>query len=111
MSTPVQRKILWGVVALIYAFMLTPILITAAVSFNKVERSYFPPRGFSLHWWSMAMAPQWSGPSVQSETGGAERGRDRVWACRSRWHCVDIYSGGRHSAGTDLWGRSYCPVW
>jgi putative spermidine/putrescine transport system permease protein len=62
----VSRKILWSVVALIYAFMLAPILITAAVSFNAVERSYFPPRGFSLHWWSMAMTPQWTGPFLFS---------------------------------------------
>jgi putative spermidine/putrescine transport system permease protein len=45
---------------LIYVFMLGPILITAAVSFNRADRSYFPPRGLSLHWWGAAFAPQWT---------------------------------------------------
>jgi len=58
--------VLWCVVVLIYAFMLVPILITAAVSFNAAERSYFPPRGFSLHWWAMAVAPQWTAPFLFS---------------------------------------------
>lgn len=46
---------------LVYIFMLGPILITAAVSFNQADRSYFPPRGLSLHWWQEAFAPQWTG--------------------------------------------------
>lgn len=61
-----HRIVLWTVVALIYAFMLVPIAITATVSFNAVDRSYFPPRGFSLHWWAMAMSPQWTGPFLFS---------------------------------------------
>jgi putative spermidine/putrescine transport system permease protein len=56
-----HRKALWALAALIYAFMLGPILITAAVSFNQTDRSYFPPRGLSLHWWGAAFEPQWSG--------------------------------------------------
>jgi putative spermidine/putrescine transport system permease protein len=61
-----HRAILWGMVAAIYAFMLVPIVITAAVSFNQVERSYFPPHGFSLHWWAMAMTPRWTAPFLFS---------------------------------------------
>ena len=38
-------------VAAIYLFILGPIAITAAVSFNATNRSFFPPRGFSLRWW------------------------------------------------------------
>jgi ABC-type spermidine/putrescine transport system permease subunit II len=38
-------------VAAVYLFMLGPILITAAVSFNASNRSVFPPQGFSLRWW------------------------------------------------------------
>ena len=53
-------------VACIYLFMLGPILITAAVSFNHDNRSYFPPRGFSLQWWSAAFGPQWSQPLLFS---------------------------------------------
>jgi putative spermidine/putrescine transport system permease protein len=60
------RRVLLAVVGLIYAFMLGPILITAAVSFNRAERSYFPPRGFSLEWWGRAFSPQWMGSFVFS---------------------------------------------
>ena len=56
-----HRKALWAIAALIYAFMLGPILITAVVSFNQADRSYFPPRGLSLRWWGAAFEPQWSG--------------------------------------------------
>ncbi len=55
------KRALLGVATLIYAFMLVPILITAAVSFNQAERSYFPPRGFSLQWWGKAFGPDWMG--------------------------------------------------
>lgn len=50
------------VVILIYAFSLGPILITAAVSFNQGNRSYFPPRGFSIRWWEKAVSAEWLDP-------------------------------------------------
>jgi putative spermidine/putrescine transport system permease protein len=50
------------VVIFVYVFSLGPILITAAVSFNATNRSYFPPRGFSLRWWERALAPEWLDP-------------------------------------------------
>jgi putative spermidine/putrescine transport system permease protein len=50
------------VVILIYVFSLGPILITAAVSFNAGNRSFFPPRGFSLRWWERAFTPEWLDP-------------------------------------------------
>jgi putative spermidine/putrescine transport system permease protein len=50
-----------AVAPLIYMFMLGPILITAVTSFNHSDRSYFPPRGLSLHWWTVAFSPQWTG--------------------------------------------------
>ena len=53
-------------VALIYIFSLGPILITAAVSFNATNRSFFPPRGFSLRWWERAFAPEWLDPLLFS---------------------------------------------
>lgn len=53
-------------VACIYAFMLGPILITASVAFNQDNRSYFPPRGFSLQWWGAAFTPQWVQPLLFS---------------------------------------------
>ena len=53
-------------VAMIYVFVLGPILITAAVSFNAGAQSMFPPRGFSLRWWGEALGPQWSQPLLFS---------------------------------------------
>ena len=50
----------------VYAFMLSPILITAAVSFNASNRSQFPPRGFSLQWWSRAFSAEWIDPLLFS---------------------------------------------
>ena len=56
----------WGalraVVIFVYVFMLGPILITAAVSFNESNRSQFPPRGFSLQWWGRAVSAEWMDP-------------------------------------------------
>jgi putative spermidine/putrescine transport system permease protein len=49
-------------VILVYVFSLGPILITAAVSFNSGNRSFFPPRGFSIRWWERAFAPEWLEP-------------------------------------------------
>jgi putative spermidine/putrescine transport system permease protein len=54
-----------GVLA-IYAFIIGPIAITTAVSFNATNRSFFPPRGFSLRWWGEAFAPQWVQPLLFS---------------------------------------------
>ena len=51
-----------AVVVFVYVFMLGPILITAAVSFNESNRSQFPPRGFSLQWWGRALSPEWVDP-------------------------------------------------
>jgi putative spermidine/putrescine transport system permease protein len=39
------------VVALIYAFLLTPILIVVLTSFSPTRSSAFPPTGLSLHWY------------------------------------------------------------
>ena len=49
-------------VIFVYVFSLGPILITAAVSFNQTNRSYFPPRGWSLRWWERALVPEWLDP-------------------------------------------------
>lgn len=55
-----------AVVVFVYVFMLGPILITAAVSFNESNRSQFPPRGFSLAWWERALAAEWIDPLLFS---------------------------------------------
>src|SRR5437764_7904706 len=55
-----------AVVVFIYLFMLGPIVITAAVSFNQSNRSQFPPRGFSLQWWQRAFSAEWLDPLVFS---------------------------------------------
>ncbi len=58
--------LLCAMVAAIYAFSLGPILITAAVSFNATNRSFFPPRGFSLRWWERVLVPEWIDPLLFS---------------------------------------------
>lgn len=50
----------------IYIFMLTPIVITATVSFNQKNRSKFPPEGFSLKWWEEAFSEEWIEPILFS---------------------------------------------
>jgi putative spermidine/putrescine transport system permease protein len=54
------------VVVAVYVFMLGPILITAAVSFNASNRSLFPPRGFSFAWWERALSSEWIDPLLFS---------------------------------------------
>ncbi len=46
-------------VGLTYLFMLVPILVTIAVSFNAGTRSAFPPEGWSLRWWYEAFSAEW----------------------------------------------------
>jgi putative spermidine/putrescine transport system permease protein len=58
--------LLRAVVIFVYVFSLGPILITAAVSFNQTNRSFFPPRGLSLRWWERAFAPEWVDPLLFS---------------------------------------------
>jgi putative spermidine/putrescine transport system permease protein len=55
-----------GIVALLYVFIFGPIVITAAVSFNSVNQSRFPPIGFSLRWWSEAFTQRWMQPLLFS---------------------------------------------
>ena len=62
----VPWRVLTLCVGAIYLFILGPILITAAVAFNATNRSFFPPRGFSLRWWHGAFAPEWVAPLVFS---------------------------------------------
>ena len=44
--------LLLAVVALIYLFLLVPILIIVLVSFNDTNSIAFPPTGFSLRWYA-----------------------------------------------------------
>jgi len=53
---------LCALAALIYLFIFAPIVVTAAVSFNSVNQSRFPPIGFSLRWWRDAFDPRWMHP-------------------------------------------------
>ncbi len=48
--------------AVTYLFILAPIVVTAAVSFNAANQSRFPPVGFSLSWWREAFDPRWLQP-------------------------------------------------
>src|SRR3954469_14794641 len=63
--------LLRAVVIFVYVFSLGPILITAAVSFNATNRSFFPPQGFSLRWWAKALSPEWIDPLLFSLKLGA----------------------------------------
>jgi putative spermidine/putrescine transport system permease protein len=47
-------------------FIFAPIVVTAAVSFNSVNQSRFPPIGFSLRWWQQAFDPRWLQPLLFS---------------------------------------------
>jgi putative spermidine/putrescine transport system permease protein len=53
-------------VLLIYLFILGPIIVTAAVSFNSGNQSKFPPIGFSLQWWGNIFDPRWIEPLLFS---------------------------------------------
>ncbi len=70
-ATSLPWRSLRIIVAAIYVFMLGPILITAAVSFNETNRSLFPPQGFSLRWWARALSPEWLDPLLFSLQLGA----------------------------------------
>jgi putative spermidine/putrescine transport system permease protein len=50
------------IVITIYVFILTPILITAIVSFNGPGIVEFSPRHFSSHWWREAFTERWLQP-------------------------------------------------
>ena len=65
-ATAAPWALLRAFVIFVYVFSLGPILITAAVSFNATNRSFFPPRGFSLRWWERAVAPEWLDPLLFS---------------------------------------------
>lgn len=48
--TPARAAFL-GLVALVYVFLMTPILIVVLLSFNAGKTLTFPPTGFSLQWY------------------------------------------------------------
>jgi putative spermidine/putrescine transport system permease protein len=48
----VRRPLLATFNALVYLFMLAPILVVIPVSFSEQEYLVFPPRGFSLRWYA-----------------------------------------------------------
>ena len=54
----VGRLALGAFVALIYVFLLAPVLIIVLTSFNPTEANTFPPRGFSLRWYGAFWAAQ-----------------------------------------------------
>jgi putative spermidine/putrescine transport system permease protein len=54
--------LLCGAAIATYLFIFAPIVVTAAVSFNSVNQSRFPPIGFSLRWWQQAFDPRWLQP-------------------------------------------------
>src|SRR5581483_2541248 len=49
---PGHRVILRGVVTLVYAFLLLPMLVVVIAAFNSGTFFTFPPQGFSLRWFA-----------------------------------------------------------
>lgn len=47
----IARWLLTGFIALVYAFLLLPLVIVVLASFNSGEFLTFPPEGFSLRWY------------------------------------------------------------
>jgi putative spermidine/putrescine transport system permease protein len=48
----VRRAVVIAVNAVVYLFMLAPILVVIPVSFSETPYLVFPPRGFSLRWYA-----------------------------------------------------------
>ena len=46
-----SRRLYIGFIALVYAFLLLPLVIVVLASFNSGEFLTFPPEGFSLRWY------------------------------------------------------------
>ena len=52
MRVRIGRALYLTLVGLVYAFLLTPLLIVVLASFNAGEYLSFPPEGFSLRWYA-----------------------------------------------------------
>lgn len=50
-----------SVLALVFAFILVPTAVLAVVSLNAQSIMAFPPAGFSLRWWGVALTGRWIG--------------------------------------------------
>ena len=48
----IWKRIYYFAIILIYLFLLAPVIVVIATSFNPGELSLFPPQGFSLKWYS-----------------------------------------------------------
>jgi len=49
------RMLFGGMSGLVLAFLYLPLLIIVVLSFNTVSSLSWPPKGFTVHWWQMAM--------------------------------------------------------
>ena len=52
------RTVVFATIAVIYAFLLLPLLIVIATSLNPTERNAFPPYGLSLRWYGEFLASE-----------------------------------------------------
>ena len=58
------RLLLSGFVALVYAFLLLPLLIVFPISFSSAQYLQFPPPGWSLQWYGRYLnSPNWLTPT------------------------------------------------
>jgi putative spermidine/putrescine transport system permease protein len=51
-------RFLWPVVVVVYAMLLAPLVVVAAVSFGSTATFDFPPRGLSLRWYQAFFASE-----------------------------------------------------
>ncbi len=51
-------RFLWPVVVVVYALLLAPLVVVAAVSFGSTATFDFPPRGLSLRWYQAFFASE-----------------------------------------------------
>lgn len=66
-TTSLGRRVLWVYCGLTLAFLVAPILIVIAVSFNATEFIEFPPRAWSLRWYRNFLgSAQWVEPTLLS---------------------------------------------
>jgi len=66
-ATRFGRLATWVVVALILAFILSPLVAVVIDSFNSVAYNVFPPIGFSLKWYGEAIfSSRFAGPILNS---------------------------------------------
>lgn len=67
MSAATRRLVMVSLFAVVYAFLLLPVIITIAISFNPASLVTLFYTGFSLTWYyQFLVSPAWTGPFLTS---------------------------------------------